>query len=368
MVLLVAGCPEQEAGSDEINPGAPAALDSSSTQDDTGSEEDQPALTADTPPPPTKQLVLIYSGDTLAKVDAEVRELPVRGGLPALAATITNYEGMITEYNRRRIVNEGGDAEHIKTDLEQGFLGEHPFMLLDYGGWTRPNDFAGAPYVELYMQMFLALKYTAVGSKLYDLLPPERWKAYIERAPEGFTMLASAGDPQGETLPVVRVVSREVHGSKWGVVCVPLPRPFEVDAVEGTRVYIEQAADELAAANCEYSILLLSEAPSAVYRKLKGDPRFTVVIGAPGHLAVPEGYGNVPASGAIILPTVDAGARSIGTCHVYYSDTGSEPLMYNFSAKTCDEDFSLPFPFRKQVEEAKAEHDQLVAEYPSSIE
>jgi len=304
--------------------------------------------------------VLIYSGDTLAKVDAEVRELPVRGGLPALAATIINYEDMITEYNRRRIVNEGGNAEHIGTNLEQGFLGEHPFMLLDYGGWTRPNDFAGAPYVELYMQMFLALKYTAIGSKLYDQLPPERWEAYIEHTPEGFAMLASAGNPQSETLPVVRVVTRDVHGSKWGVVCVPLPRPFEMDAVEGTQAYIEQAADELAAANCKYSILLLSEAPSAIYRKLADDPRFTVVIGAPGHLAVPEGYGNVPESGAIILPAVDAGARSIGTCHVYYSDTGNEPLMYNFCAKTCDEDFSLPFPFRKQVEEAKAEHEMIV--------
>ena len=374
--LLLAGCPAPEEAPPSESAAATPAGDLAPADAAAPADEAAPAeAEADPSEPPAevgspRQLILIYSGDTLARAEANLDVSPPEGGLCALAATIVDYQGRIAEYNRRRVVNAGGDPTGLGVDHERSLLGEYPYMLLDYGGWGRPNDFAGAPYVELYLAMFQALAYTAVGDKLYQRLQPERWEAYRSRAPEGFRLLVSAGEPRSEALPTVQIVTREVYGKRWGIVSVPLPPPDDPDPHARSWQYVGEAAALLEEHGCDYSVLLMSEAPSGLYRTLAEEAldtglRFTVVIGAPLGLAADDGYyGTVESGGStVLLPELTGGGRQIGVCHLYFSELGDRPEMYYFSLKPCIDDVQQPWPFRPQVAAAVAEHDQLVADW-----
>jgi len=359
---LLCGCPAREKTTETAS--APPAATSQKTVDSgaEGAPADQAG--ADSAPElgPPKQLILIYSGHTLSRPDMVTDFNPPEGGLSALTATILDYESQIVDYNRLRVLNAGGDAENIRTDLARGMLGDHPFMLLDYGCWSRPNDFLGDIYVGLYFRMFSAIKYTAVGCTLYDRLPPERWQAYLEQWPEDFKLLVSAGSPQAEGIPATRIVTREIHGARWGVAAVPLP-PKDSDVPAVLADYVNEAATLLADAECAYTILLLADGPSATYKELAGDERFSLVIGAPPSRGVVEGYGEMPTSGALLLPQVDANGRQIGVCHLYYAESGDRPVQYYFSRKVCIDRPQDPLPFRQQVADAVAEHQARYDEW-----
>jgi len=375
-ILFITGCPSAEPDTSQSAASATAETPSAGQAGETA-EQQAPApvdpaeviasiqrtQTAVPELAPPKQLVLIYTGHTLARATASPEFDPPEGGLSALMATIIDYEAEIVEYNRRRILNAGGNADEIDTDLDSGFLGEHPFMLLDYGGWSRPNDYVGAPYVGLYLRMFMALKYTAVGCPLYNLLPAERWAAYRERQPEGFQLLVSAGGIQQRALSRCEIVMREVHGDRWGIVAVPLPGEDTADPTGVLSAYVDHAADLLKQHGCRFSVLLLADGGPTIYQQLAEDPRFTVVIGAASRTAAGDGYGELTDQGPVLLPELRAGGREIGVCHLYYADGGGQPVQHYFSRKpVVDDDPELPLPFRKQVAEAVEEHEELYRE------
>lgn len=379
-VLTLCSCPSPKTATRQTAPGAQAdsgaAAVQAGTEGTAGAELQPPAIPGGPPPveEAPQQLILIYSGDTLSRTEMSLDFSPPEGGLCALAATIVGYEAQIVELNRLRVLNAGGDPTGLDVDYEQGLLGEHPYMLLDYGGWSRPNDFAGGPYVELYFRMFEALSYTAVGCKLYHRLQRERWQAYRQLAPEGFSLLSSAGEPRPEALAAIPVVTREVRGKRWGVVSVPLPVDPGPEQFETLKEYtghnraqltacLDEASAALAEAGCDYSILLFSEGPPSLYDELAEDPRFTVVIGAPARRGVGEERGTMPGGGALLLPELNGSGREIGVCHIYFTPEGDVPQQYYFSRKPCIDDPQQPYPFRPQVAEAVAEHDQLVADW-----
>jgi len=315
---------------------------------------------------PPKQLIIIYTGETLSIPEENESYTPAEGGLPAVARTIDEYEAQIVDYTRMRVLNEGGDPSRVKADSAKGMLGDSPYVLLDYGLWERPNDEHGDLYVGLYLRMFANLHYAAVGAMLYERLSPERWEQYRAVAPLGFEVLASAGQPQGSPLPTVPIVTRVVHGDTWGIVAIPQPRlsegpPEQVNAAAAKRMigFLDGAAAELKRAHCRFSILLAADGPDEMYAKLLKDKRFTVVIGAAKRYAVAQGYGDMPANGAVLLPPVNPGGREIGVCHLYYPTAGDRPFQYYFSKKKCVHPVVPPIPYGKQVEAAIAQHKAL---------
>lgn len=365
--FTLCGCPKGETHRAQTSAGAGSSEDAALAEalDEAAAAEHQ---SDDAPAPdaePPKQLILIYTGHTLSRPDMVLGFSPPEGGLSALTAAILNYEAQIAEYNRLRVLNQGGDADSVRTDFARGTLGDHPFMLLDYGGWSRPNDFLGDTYVALYFRMFVALNYTAVACQLLDRLPPERWEAYLPQLPEGFRLVASAGRPQSAGVPVTELVTRQVHGGLWGIAAVPLPAK-DSDPESTLKQYVEQAAAKLDNEACDYRILLLADGPARLYDELAADQRFSVVIGAPQSKGVPEGYGEVPSQGALLLPQLKANGREIGVCHLYYTAVGDKPVQYNFSRKACIEDPQSPFPFRTQVAEAVEEHQARYEEWAAS--
>ena len=56
-----------------------------------------------------KQLILIYSGETLSIPETNRDYNPPEGGLPALAHQILSYESVIMDFTRARVASEGGD-------------------------------------------------------------------------------------------------------------------------------------------------------------------------------------------------------------------------------------------------------------------
>ena len=315
---------------------------------------------------PPKQLIIIYSGETLSIPNENESYTPAEGGLPAVAKEITDYEAQIVDYTRMRVLNEGGDPSRVKADFAAGMLGDSPYVLLDYGLWERPNDERGDMYVGLYMRMFADLRYTAVGAMLYERLSPERWEQYRAVAPREFVLLDSAGEPQGQPLPTVPIVTRVVHGDRWGIVAIPQPRlgqgpPEQVNAEAAERMigFLDSAAAQLSRAHCRFSILLAANGPDEMYKNLLKDKRFTVVIGAAKRYAVAQGYGDMPANGAVLLPPVNPGGREIGVCHLYYPTSGDTPFQYYFSKKKCVHPVVPPIPYGKQVEAAIAQHKAL---------
>jgi hypothetical protein len=348
LLLVFAGCPP---GSGDTASTPPAARPPG--QGGPANGQAQPAA-------PIKQLILLYTGDTLSAAapinnNDEAGSILRQGGVSALSAALLEYQRSITALTRQRILDQGGDASGIKADSTAGVLGEHPYLLLDYGGWEREEDSAGAPLVRLQLRMYDYFKYAAVGIKLYQRLDSAQWQAYGKDGyPAG--LLNSAG-PQRSAAPAAqRVVTRKVHGAKWGIASVPLP-PKEGDPFGAIDDYVEQAAQALADAGCQYRILLCPGGPKELYQRLAKDKRFTVVIGAnPPGLCASEGIAKLPADGPLLLPELEWGGQQFGACHLIYPTDGAAPTEYNFSLHKVIDDMESPYPYRKQVAEALAEH------------
>ncbi len=243
-------------------------------------------------------------------------------------------------------------------------LGEHPYLLLDYGGWERPNDFAGAPLVGQYFTFLEDYQYHAVGSMFYVRLEPERWDAYNEVDP-GVELLVSAGTAQGNPLPAVPAVTREVHDRKWCIVAVPLP-PEDDDPLVRTEQFVDQAWTRARDSGAKQCILMMAGAPEELYRTLADQGLFTIVIGAPKMLAVEPGYGSLTPGKTLLLPELNPSGRQFGVCHLQFGGDGSAPTMYHLLLKDCMEDKDQPYPYRQQAKEAWEEHEELVAEQLST--
>jgi hypothetical protein len=359
LAVLATGCPQQSADSpDAAALSEPATTDTASTPDaGTSAQATPPALDADAPPP--RQLVLMYTGSTFSRPLADFTEQPARGGLPALAQVIIDYQATITRFNQERVANSGGDPSGVVTDHERGFLGEHPYLLFDYGSWCRINDPAGHHYAALYLHMFGSLGYTGIAASRLPKLPPEYAADYARHWPEGLPLIApDAGVLDG--VANMPVYTRMVHGRTWGVAAIPLPP--DGGTREGYAPLLDTAHEALTAAGAEYSILLMDDLSGSVVRQLATDTRFTVITGALPAAATPVGQGDLPSDGPLMLPALDAGGKQLGVCHIYYSDTGDRPLQYFLSLKNAVEDKDAPLPFRTQVTEAREAHNALIEE------
>jgi hypothetical protein len=305
------------------------------------------------------QLIIMYTGDTMSAVQPPKGFDPPQGGIPALANAVAEYQRSIVYFNQLRVSEAGGDPSKIRADRAGGMLGEHPCLLLDYGGWERPNDDAGAHYVELYLTYLGDFGYAAAGSTLFARLAPERWEAYREVNP-GVDLLVSAGTAQGEPLPSTPAVTREVFGGLWCIVAVPLPRIADGDPFELIAQFVEEAWGQVEAAGADYSILMLAEGPGPLYRDLEADGRFTVIIGAPDRLAVKAGFGKLEPGASLLLPELNPSGRQLGVCHLQYD--GDTPAGYHLLLTDCLEDASQAYPYRSQAAAAALAHAGLAGE------
>jgi hypothetical protein len=317
---------------------------------------------------PVKQLILLYTGDTLSIPEANDDYHPPQGGLGALVKAITDYEGQILYYNQQRVENEGGDPTQIRADFERGMIGDNPFVLLDYGLWERPNDASGDMFVKLYLDMFSQLHYTAIGCALYLKLTPERRQQYARILPAQTSLLLSAGELPDAAWPTVNCVTRELYGKRWGVAAIPIPviapgAPQEM--VKQALAQLNNSADAayaaLRAKGCNYSILLAPSGPKEFYAEVAQSKRFTVVIG--GHPASSSSVGRyaMPA-GALVLPALNGGGRELGICHLSITAGGDKPYQYYFTRQACTDDGSAVYPYRRQVQAAVARHAAAVAQ------
>lgn len=307
-----------------------------------------------------RQILLMYTGDTISAVEPNRTYNPPEGGLPALAHTILEYEAEILELTRKRVANEGGDPEKVRADLPGGMLGEHPFLLLDYGGWERPNDHFGTLYVQMFFDYARSLNYTNVASLGFETMSLERWNDYLHL--NGYpNFIASTAHRTVPGWGPIRVRALDLLGAHWGIVSIPELTEEEKKAADGKvwKARIEEAAGYLKDENCSASILIAVALPRAAYDALKNDPRFTVLIGCPTSMAPPEGYGEMPQGGPLMLPQLFAGGRQLGICHLIYSEQGSIPMEYNFMLRKVTDDESQPYPLRKQCQEAAKRHAEF---------
>jgi hypothetical protein len=348
LALLCAGCPAPQTS----QPRAGAAASTAPPE--------QPAKPG-APAPQIKQLVLIYTGDTLSALQPinnndEAGKILRLGGLSALTAEIISYEHSITAMTRQRVEETGGDVGKVRADAQQGVLGVHPYLLLDYGGWERDGDSAGRGYVELQLRMYRDLKYAAVGMKLYERLTSAAWKSYAGLAVPP-VLVNSAGERRREAPPAVPVITRVVHGALWGVAGIPLPAKDNPDPFAAMDGYVEAAAGELAQRGCKFRILLCSGGPKSLYEKLQHDKRFNVVIGvAPPSMAEPQGFGKIRPDGPVMLPELNWGGQEFAACHLIYPTDGEAPAEFNFERHVVQDDLQSPLPYRKQVAAAVSAH------------
>ncbi len=320
-------------------------------------------------PAPTgdvRQVILIYTGDTISAMESQTKDDPPHGGLSALAATVMAYQREIVEFTAKRVENEGGDPSTVRADFAAGTLGPHPRLLVDYGGWERPNDPVGRIYEQLYANYFHDFAYTAVGGMRYQELKPELWRSYKQfKNPP--TVLISAGTPlkgvsTADLLPTVKVVTRECHGQTWGIACLPVPAPDELTPQNPSEAPLEAdytaTVNSIAAKNCDFRILLAAGLPAKFYTGLADKLDFDIVIGGPLGLAVKEGMGELPQGGPLLLPALEKAGRQIGICHLIYSTAGTAPTQYNFILRDVIDTGSQKQPYFRQVFAAKAEHEQ----------
>jgi len=309
-----------------------------------------------------KQLILIYTGDTLSIARANGDYTPPQGGLAALAAAIGDYESQIVDYNRKRVENAGGDASKVRADFASGMLGDNPYLLLDYGGWERPNDPFGDMFVGLYFRLYTDLRYFAVGGKLYEQLAGERWAQYAALTPWP-PLVVSAGQPQSGAPAAVPLMTREVYGQRWGVVMAPLPSLKDSDPDARMSQFVEQSAGVLHSSGCRFGVLLAAGGPDSLYKELAKDRRFTVVIGCKLRQAAAPGFGVMPRDGALLLPELQGGGRELGVCHVIWPDKGELPEAYHFELLKVEDDLTKPYPYRQLVHDTNVRHAELEAKW-----
>jgi hypothetical protein len=310
-----------------------------------------------------KQVILIYTGDTQSSLQPQTsmeqgQTLLKRGGLSALTGAIFAYEQAITAMTRQRVRDSGGDVAKVEANATAGILGAHPYLLLDYGNWERGDDPPGLPWVALQLRMYRDLHYSAVASLRQLRLPLATAKKY---AGGGLPPLVCSIAAPGAALPTAPVITREMHGARWGVAAIPLPAKDGPDDAVLMEKYIDQAAAALQQAQCRFGILLCKGWPKAMYNKLKADKRFTVVIGvAPPALAEPVGFGKVRPEGPVMLPELAWGGVEFGTCHLIYPTGGDAPTEFNFEMHPVVDKDEATLPYRRQVDAAIAERKKLL--------
>ena len=315
-----------------------------------------------------RQIILFYTGDTLSIPDANTSYTPPEGGVAALSQELLTYQRRIVQYNRERVESEVGDGTKITTDFENGLLGEHPYLLMDYGGWERINDPVGEIYVDVYAQFYDYFNFSAVGSKLYQEVSDEEWQKYRAAAPE-LKLLVSAGEHNANALESIEIVTRTAHGELWGIAAIPLPDVAGMAKEEAFPLieksfgeYVESAAAALATSGCKYSVLMAPGWGTAQYETIQDDPRFTVVIGAHPRVSAAEGYGDLHAGKPLLLPELTPRGRQLGVCHLYWPVAGSAPDMYYLTLRSVQDDQTQPYPYRTQVRDALIRHrEQLMA-------
>lgn len=358
-MLLLCACPQQ-AGQSGDGAQQPAA---GNTPDRDGQSAPEEGNTADGSAAPTeaapaqmqapKQLVIIYSGNTHARLrpagKAEYGNLT--GGLPALAAEITAVEQEVVQYNRMRVANNGGDPSAVRVDLDAGMIGEHPFMLLDYGGWFSA-DLAGNPAPSaLMLEAMARLRYTAVALRDWQLLDQQE-AAALAGLPAGPTLLNTPGEQPQDVANLQRVVVRDVHGESWGI--ASLPRLPETDRELYDRyisLLLDECAAELELAGVEYAILLAADQTPSLYRSLATDTRFTAVIGAPAAMSVLAGFSEMPPDGPVMLPHLSDGGTELGRCHLIWEEGSRGPVNVFFERRDVMDSGDPDLPWRSRIEE-----------------
>jgi hypothetical protein len=370
--VICTACPQGRTSAPDSQAGAqPGTSHGSSVASATPSTGAKPsAVEAASQPPggffpptgPPKQVILFYTGDTLSTVQPKRSVGAAEGGLCALAEAIGAYQNQLVDLNRVRVENEGGDPSIVRADLDAGMLGEHPYLLMDYGGWERPNDFAGSEYVALYFRFFTDYHYCAVAGRLYQDLKPERWQAYSELDYPP-TLLVTGPAAKPGALACQPLVTRKLHGQLWGIAAPPLPATDQPRTPEELLAELRQSLDAAQArftqAGCAFSIVLLGGAPTDIYREQVQGAPFTVIIGCDRRTGVREGYGEMPEHGPLMLPEVDGSGRGAAVCHLYFEPNGDKPVMYYFTLLHCEDDETQPWPYRHLVREAVQRHHEL---------
>ena len=369
LVLCVASCPHGNPGQQPAAGGTAGAAGQAGAQQVGGTTQSsgagasgQAGSASSAAGAAPKQLILIYTGDTLSIAKANGDYTPPQGGLSALAQVIGDYESQIVDYNRKRVENSGGDASKVRADFGAGMLGDNPYLLLDYGGWERPNDPFGEMFVGLYFRLYTDLRYFAVGGKLYEQLASERWAQYAKLTPWP-PLVVSAGQPQAGAPAVLQSALREVYGQRWGVVMAPLPSLKGGDPDARMTQFVKQSAGVLHSSGCRFGVLLAAGGPDSLYKELAQDQRFTVVIGCKPRQAAAPGFGVMPRDGALLLPELQGGGRELGVCHVIWPDKGELPEAYHFELLKVEDDLTKPYPYRQLVHDTNVRHAELEAKW-----
>lgn len=362
LLALLSACP---LGGGKTPPEEPAGQSALARQGKPAAEA--PKAEAEFVPAADKQLILFYTGDTFSQLAANVTYTPAEGGLPALAHALGEEQKRIVEYVQLRLQNEGQDPAQAKADAEQGLLGGHPYMLLDYGGWERIHDPQGDPYVAQYFQFFKDFHFTPVCALNCDTAPEGLWERYarLPDAPYFLSCGAVAPPPRSS-----KIYLRKIHGESWGLTAIPYIETGSLDdnsAITEIQRRIDAGQSALTGLRCKYMVLAAPNIRQrGVYDKLKEDSRFIAVIGGPPSMAPEEGFGKL-GSGPLMLPALNGGGRELGICHFIYGESG-KPLEYNFRRVKVVEDNSAPYPYRQQCGDLIAAHQQAGGSEESLIE
>ncbi|MCB1218716.1 hypothetical protein KDL44_15130 [bacterium] len=357
--LTLLGCPQSSTPSaGDSASGDPASAPSSTDAAAADGSDSASAETADKAGQSgmmqaPRQIVLIYSGNTHAKLlptgRADLDNLS--GGLSALTAEITAVEQEIVQYNRMRVANNGGDASAVRVDLDRGLIGDHPFLLLDYGGWYG-NDLLMRPEATAMMlEAFSTLNYSAVALRDWQLLTPAELDVLRPMQPRPL-LLNSPGEQPPDVDGLSRSLQRELLGSDWLVLSLPrLPETDREQYDRAMRPLIDACAREFELSGAEHCILLAAEQTGQVYRELQADTRFDVVIGAPGAMSVSEGFGEMPTDGPLLLPHLSDGGTQLARCHLIWTADSDQPLNFFFERREVSDDGNPDLPWRRRIAE-----------------
>ncbi len=345
-MAVLCGCPQQQPpASTAANPAKP--VQRAPVADAEDSSEALPPAQMQAP----KQLVLVYTGNTHARLlpagKAEFDNLT--GGLPALAAEVAAVEQEIVQYNRMRVANDGGDPSLVRVDLDAGMIGDHPFMLLDYGGWYSPDLLKVPGHTALMLEAMTQMRYSAVALRDWQLLTPEELALVAGMSPLP-PLVNSPGDQPAGLPSVQRVLLREVLGSQWGV--ASLPRLPELDReLYGKYIsaLLDDCAMELELSGAQFRILLAADQTPELYRALATDTRFNVVIGAPAAMSALAGFGEITGERPLMLPHINEGGTELARCHLIWDNESSGPVNYFFERREVHDDGSDFLPWRKRI-------------------
>ena len=67
-----------------------------------------------------KQLIIMYTGDTMSAISPPKGFDPPQGGIPALANAVAEYQRSIVYFNQLRVSEAGGDPSKIRADRAGG--------------------------------------------------------------------------------------------------------------------------------------------------------------------------------------------------------------------------------------------------------